>query len=134
MQSLWMFSFKWSKSINIFMKPFHTVQDAVDAAFAAKGPDARVLVMRRDHMFELRRQIETDYADDNLLLYYNPKGGKLYHSQDHCTNVRDQYEPMKAFRYDELDEKPYKKLTRCPACAPQLRREEIDTLNSKNNR
>ncbi len=30
---------------SIFMKPFHTVQDAVDAAFAAKGPDARVLVM-----------------------------------------------------------------------------------------
>ena len=30
---------------SIFMKPFHTVQDAVDAAFAAKGSDARVLVM-----------------------------------------------------------------------------------------
>ena len=30
---------------SIFMKPFHTVQEAVDAAFAAKGPDARVLVM-----------------------------------------------------------------------------------------
>jgi nickel-dependent lactate racemase len=30
---------------SIFMKPFHTVQEAVDAAFAAKGPDARALVM-----------------------------------------------------------------------------------------
>ena len=30
---------------SIFMKPFHTVQEALDAAFAAKGPDARVLVM-----------------------------------------------------------------------------------------
>ena len=30
---------------SIFMKPFHTVQEAVDAAFAAKGPDAKVLVM-----------------------------------------------------------------------------------------
>ena len=31
--------------------------------------DARVLVMQRDHMFELRRQIEVDYAGENLLIY-----------------------------------------------------------------
>ena len=31
--------------------------------------NARVLIMRRDHMFELRRQIEEDYADENLLVY-----------------------------------------------------------------
>ncbi len=30
---------------SIFMKPFHTLQEAVDAAFSVKGPDARVLVM-----------------------------------------------------------------------------------------
>ena len=77
---------------------------------------------------------ELGYPDDDLLLYYNPKGGKWYHSQDHCTNVKDKYEPMTAFRYDQLDEKPYSKLTRCPACAPQLRKSEIDTLNKKNNR
>lgn len=72
------------------------MQDTLNARFAAPLPDyynrriivwmdeegtfaetiedmklenARVLVMQRDHMFELRRQIETDYADDNLLLY-----------------------------------------------------------------
>lgn len=31
--------------------------------------NARVLVMRQDHMFELRRQIEKDFADENILLY-----------------------------------------------------------------
>jgi len=72
------------------------MQDTLNARFAAPLPDyynrriivwmdeegtfaetiedmmldnARMLVMQRDHMFELRRQIETDYADDNLLLY-----------------------------------------------------------------
>ena len=77
---------------------------------------------------------ELGYPDDSLPLYYNPSGGKLYHSQDHCSNVKDKYEPMTAFTYGELDESPYSRLTRCPACAPQLRREEIDTLNEKNTR
>ena len=48
--------------------------------------------------------------------------------------MKDKFEPMTAFTYGELDEKPYKKLNRCPACAPQLRREEIDILNGKNDR
>ncbi len=77
---------------------------------------------------------ELGYPDDDLLLYYNPKGGKSYHSQPACSGVRDKFEPMTAFRYDELDEKPYSKLTRCPYCAPELRRSEIDTVNAKNNR
>ena len=74
------------------------------------------------------------YPSDDLPLYYNPKGGQNYHSQPTCSNVKDKFEPMTAFTYGELDQKPYSKLTRCPACAPQLRREEIDTLNEKNNR
>ena len=31
--------------------------------------NARVLTMRPNAMFELRRQIEVDFADENLLLY-----------------------------------------------------------------
>ena len=34
-----------------------------------KLENARLLVMQPDHMFELRRQIEVDYARENLLLY-----------------------------------------------------------------
>ena len=77
---------------------------------------------------------ELGYPEDSLQLYYNPKGGRNYHSQPTCSNVRDKFEPMTAFSYGELDQKPYSRLTRCPACAPQLRREEIDTLNRKNDR
>lgn len=31
--------------------------------------NARILIMQKDHMFEIRRQIEIDYADDNLVIY-----------------------------------------------------------------
>ena len=81
---------------------------------------------------EVDRQL--GYPEDTLELYYNPRGGRLYHSQPTCMNVKDKYEPMTPFLYSQLDEKPYSGLTRCPACAPQLRREEIDTLNEKNHR
>ena len=77
---------------------------------------------------------ELGYPDDDLTLYYNPKGGQYYHSQETCSGVRDKFEPLTPFTYGELDTKPYSKLTRCPACAPQLRREEIDELNRKNDR
>ena len=75
-----------------------------------------------------------DYPEDDWPLYYNPKGGKQYHSSPYCKLVRDKYLPLTEFTYGELEEAPYSKLTRCPGCAPQLRMEEIDTLNSKNTR
>ena len=31
--------------------------------------NARLLVMQKNHMFEIRKQIEIDYAQDNLLIY-----------------------------------------------------------------
>ena len=81
---------------------------------------------------EVGRQLS--YPDDSLPLYYNPNKGQNYHSQPTCSLVADRFEPMTAFTWGELEEKPYAKLGRCPACAPQLRRDEIDTLNSKNTR
>ncbi len=77
---------------------------------------------------------ELGYPDDELILYYNPSGGKNYHSQATCSQVLSKFEPMTPFRYGDLEEKPFSKLGRCPACAPQLRREEIDTVNAKNTR
>ena len=77
---------------------------------------------------------ELGYPDDDYVLYYNPDGGKNYHSQETCAAVLSKFEPMTPFRYGELEETPYSRLSRCPACAPQLRREEIDTVNRKNNR
>ena len=77
---------------------------------------------------------ELDYPDDSLPLYYNPSGGENYHSQPTCSLVRDKYEPLTAFTYGELDEKPYSKLTPCPGCAPQPRREGINELNEKSRK
>ena len=77
---------------------------------------------------------ELAYPSDDLLLYYNPKGGTNYHSQPTCSLVKDKYEPMTAFPYGELDEKPYSKLTPCPGCAPQGRHEKIDELNAKSRK
>ena len=70
----------------------------------------------------------------HLLLYYNPNKGENYHSQPTCSLVKDKYEPMTAFRYGELDQKPYSKLSPCPGCAPMPRREKIDELNAKSRK
>jgi hypothetical protein len=77
---------------------------------------------------------ELDYPADDLPLYYNPKGGSNYHSQPVCSLVKDKYEPMTAFTYGELDNKPYSKLEPCPGCAPMPRRKKIDELNAKSRK
>ena len=74
------------------------------------------------------------YPDEDYPLYYNPKGGKNYHSDANCLLVREKYRPLKAFTWGELDDQPYSKLTPCPGCSPQLRKEGIDTVNEKNTR
>ena len=74
------------------------------------------------------------YPEEDYPLYYNPKGGKNYHSSPECLLVREKYRPLQAFTWGELDEEPYSRLTPCPGCAPQIRREGIDTVNEKNTR
>lgn len=70
-------------------------------------------------------------ADDGVLLYYNPNGGRNYHSDPYCALVNDRFLPMAAFRYGELDEKPYSGLKACPGCAPQPRRSEVEEINAE---
>ncbi len=72
--------------------------------------------------------------DDDYPLYYNPKGGRNYHSSANCVLVKEKYRPLKAFTWGELEDEPYRKLTPCPGCAPQLRQAGIDTVNEKNVR
>ena len=74
------------------------------------------------------------YPDNAVKLYYNPKGGKSYHSSPICAEVNQKYWPMSSFTYGELEEGSFAKLKRCKACAPQLRMSEIDTLNTKAHR
>lgn len=74
-------------------------------------------------------------ADDDYVLYYNADKGNRYHSDPYCRAVNSKYHPLTPFTFGELNDAPYSKLTRCPACAPQLRPEDVEKIvNDKNVR
>ena len=62
-------------------------------------------------------------------LYYNPTNGSNYHSVADCPGVKEQYRPLTAFTYGELDEGKFAKLTPCQYCNPPLRKGEIEKIN-----
>lgn len=53
----------------------------------------------------------------NTPVFYNPKGGKDYHSQKTCYGVRDQYEPLTELKYADLFAE-YSQLKPCAYCVP----------------
>lgn len=74
-----------------------------------------------------------EYPADDTPLYYNPKGGKYYHSDANCRSIKSRYLPLKGqFTYAELDNSEYQKLTPCKTCHPPARRAELDKLNKEN--
>lgn len=62
-------------------------------------------------------------------LYYNSHGGVNYHDSPTCYGVKDRYEPMTAFTYEELNTAPFDELTACPYCVPPRRAEDIAAIN-----
>lgn len=66
--------------------------------------------------------------EDDFQVYYNPNGGTMYHSQETCNSTKAGI-VFTSFNYSELDEEPYASLTRCPYCAPVLRKAEIEAIN-----
>ena len=69
------------------------------------------------------------YPSDDLTLYYNPKGGSYYHSEETCysaTNIT-----LTPFNYGELENAPFNKLKYCPFCAPAMRKAAIDEINEQ---
>ncbi|MBR2288781.1 MAG: L,D-transpeptidase [Clostridia bacterium] len=68
------------------------------------------------------------YPEDSTTLYYNPKGGKAYHTSETCYSASGK--TFTAFTYGELEESPYSKLNRCTWCTPPLRKGEIDAINA----
>ena len=67
---------------------------------------------------------------EDLQLYYNPKGGAYYHSQDHCSSVTRKDIVFEPFSWGELENAPYAKLKWCEYCAPALRRAQIEQINA----
>jgi len=69
------------------------------------------------------------YPESATTLYYNPDGGKYYHAIEDCSTVKNQYLPLKAFTYAELDTDPFRTLEPCPGCSPVRRKSVIDDMN-----
>ncbi|QUA51686.1 L,D-transpeptidase [Aristaeella lactis] len=67
--------------------------------------------------------------EDDTPLYYNPKGGSLYHSVADCASVKKKFLPLNAFTYGELEEADYSKLKPCPYCMPSPRKEALEEIN-----
>lgn len=54
------------------------------------------------------------------ILYYNAKGGELYHLDPDCRSVGAKYKPMSQFMFTELDQAPYKELRPCNQCGAPI--------------
>lgn len=64
----------------------------------------------------------TPYVDGNTVLYYNPDGGKLYHSDPNCISLHAKYLPLKGkFTYSEINSGKYAELEPCNVCGAPLR-------------
>jgi len=65
--------------------------------------------------------------DGDTTLYYNPSKGSYYHRAEHCYCAsKVTFTP---FRYDQLEQEPFSKLSYCPYCAPERRVSEIEKIN-----
>ena len=50
-------------------------------------------------------------------VYYNPEGGRYYHSRPDCETIRSEYhEKMQSIAPSRLEEEPFSTLTRCSHC------------------
>ncbi len=73
------------------------------------------------------RQVSPPSPD--TVIYYNPKGGSMYHSCETCYSAKGK--TFTAFTYGELDDPAYAKLTCCPWCNPPLRLKDIAAINQE---
>lgn len=67
---------------------------------------------------------------DDTPLYYNPNGGQYYHSVADCPDVKADFLPLTAFTYGQLDDPQFASLEPCPACAPPMRKSDIEAINA----
>ncbi len=72
------------------------------------------------------------YPDDDMPVYYNPNGGKNFHTDQYCSAVKDRYLPLTAITYAQLHDE-FDGLTPCSHCANLLmKKDEIDAINREN--
>ena len=56
--------------------------------------------------------------DTARIMYYNPNGGKSYHSEQNCSAVKARFLPLTELPYEALYESPTDKLLPCYGCVP----------------
>ncbi|MBQ6563154.1 MAG: L,D-transpeptidase [Clostridia bacterium] len=71
---------------------------------------------------------EYAYPDDQMTLYYNPKSGQYYHTQETCNSAKSVI--FSPFTYGELENEAYASLRPCNYCSAPLRKTEIDKINT----
>lgn len=69
--------------------------------------------------------------DADSPVYYNPTGGKYYHSDENCYSVKARWLPLTRIDYEELDGE-FERLTPCPYCDPPMKASEIEAQNEAN--
>jgi len=74
---------------------------------------------------------ERPYPDDYTPIYYNPNGGKYYHSEEYCKGVKSRFLPLTKIYYGQLRSEEFKHLLPATDCAPPAREETIDELNKE---
>ena len=74
------------------------------------------------------RKLKETSADTPM--YYNPDGGRMYHTDANCDSVKSRYLPMTGITYGELARYPLTKLTPCSACEAPERPEVVQSFNS----
>ena len=68
--------------------------------------------------------MDASAAPDDLVLYYNPDGGRNYHLDPRCGTVHVQYLPLKGmFTWGEINDAPYADLRNCAFCGAPVRPE-----------
>ena len=73
-----------------------------------------------------RKLKETDAAQP---MYYNPKGGANFHTEQNCSAVRSKYLPLTKITYGDLRRYPYTELTPCGTCGAPQRPEVVAAWN-----
>lgn len=102
-------------------KPMNKISVIAEENFANKA------ITKEEYLAKLK---PAAYPSDSLELYYNPNGGKYYHSTATCSNVKKRYLPLSPFTYGELDSGAFAKLTPCKNCNPVPRKADIDAENA----
>ena len=67
--------------------------------------------------------------EDDTVIYRDPRGGRVYHSQDHCESVKNR--TLAAFSYGELESEEYERFQPCEWCAPPPRRSTLEEINAR---